>query len=164
MPSWRLPATITSSPRARRIVTRCRPTNPFPPVTTTRAIRPRPSHECERPQALEVGAHHHLDEILETCLRLPAKDASRLRRVADEMIDFRRAVKMRIDHDMVLPAEADDVKRQLTEVAYFVRTPGRDHEVVRRLLLQHQPHRAHVVAGETPIARRFEVAQMQFVE
>src|SRR6202162_4705761 len=42
--------------------------------------------------------------------------------------------------------------------------PGCDHVIVRSFLLQHQPHRLHVVACEAPIARRLEVAQVQLVE
>ena len=34
-----------------------------------------------------------------------------------------------------------------------------DDEVVGVVLLQHQPHRAHVVAGKAPIAARVEVAE-----
>src|ERR1700686_2737391 len=161
MPSWRLPATITSSPRSRRIVTRCRPTNPFPPVTTTRAIRPPPSHECERPQAIEVGAYHHLDEFLEARLRLPTEHTPDLRRVADQMVDLCRPVEVWVDDDVVFPNEVDGVEGQFAEISHLVRSARRDHVVVRRFLLQHQPHCAHVVACETPIARRFEVSQVQ---
>ena len=60
---------------------RCAPTNPRAPVTRTRTSARR-----ERPQALEVGAHHQLDELLERDLGLPAEHAPRLgrdRRPAD---------------------------------------------------------------------------------
>ena len=45
-----------------------------------------------------------------------------------------------------------------------MRLAGRDHVVDRRVvLLQHQPHRAHVVAGEAPVALRVEVAEAELV-
>ena len=47
----------------------------------------------------------------------------------------------------------------LAGAADGVRLAGRDHVVVRLVLLQHQPHRAHVVAGEAPVALRVEVAE-----
>ena len=42
-------------------------------------------------------------------------------------------------------------------------SPGRDHVVVRLVLLEHQPHRAHVVAGVAPVAPRVEVAEHELV-
>ena len=36
---------------------------------------------------------------------------------------------------------------------------GGDDVVVRLVLLEHQPHRAHVVAGEAPVALRVEIAE-----
>jgi hypothetical protein len=36
---------------------------------------------------------------------------------------------------------------------------GADDVIVRLVLLQHQPHGADVIAGETPIALRLQVAQ-----
>ena len=40
---------------------------------------------------------------------------------------------------------------------------GRDDKVVGLVLLQHHPHRAHVVAGEAPVALRVEIAEMERV-
>ena len=45
----------------------------------------------ERGQALEVGPHHPLDQLLERHLRLPAQHPPGLGRVADQQVDFGRA-------------------------------------------------------------------------
>ena len=38
---------------------------------------------------------------------------------------------------------------------------GRDHEVVGLILLEHEPHRADVIAGEAPIPFGFEIPHRQ---
>src|SRR5581483_5184413 len=55
--------------------------------------------------------------------------------------------------------ESDVAEGRLDEVADTVRDAARDDVVVRLLLLQHQPHRADVVAGVAPVAARLEVAE-----
>ena len=39
-----------------------------------------------------------------------------------------------------------------------MRYPGSHHEIARRWLLEHAPHRVDVVAGESPVTLRLEVA------
>ena len=48
--------------------------------------------------------------------------------------------------------EADVAERGVDQIADRVAHAGRDDVVVRLVLLQHQPHRADVVAGEAPVA------------
>ena len=60
-----------------------------------------------------------------------------------------------------LGVEADVPERQLHELADAVRLAGGDHEVVRLVLLEHQPHRLDVVPGVAPVALRVEVAERQ---
>ena len=43
-------------------------------------------------------------------------------------------------------------KAMSTQLAHAVRLAGRDHVVVRLVLLEHQPHRLDVVPGEAPVA------------
>ena len=52
-------------------------------------------------------------------------------------------------------------ERALHELLDRMRDPGRDHVVARLVLLQHQPHRAHVVGRVAPVAARGEVAEPQ---
>ena len=47
------------------------------------------------------------------------------------------------------------------EVAHRVLLAAGDDEVLRRVLLQHQPLGAHVVAGMTPVAQRIHVADVE---
>ncbi len=84
-------------------------------------------------------------------------------RIADEQIDLGRPVETRIDHHMRFVIQADRREGQPHEIAHVMRAPGRDHEVVGSIVLQHQPHRANVIAGKTPITLRIEVAQPQLV-
>jgi hypothetical protein len=42
-------------------------------------------------------------------------------------------------------------------------SPGGDDEIVGVVLLEHQPHRLDVVAGEAPVALGIEVAEEQLV-
>src|SRR6185503_8426341 len=41
--------------------------------------------------------------------------------------------------------------------------PGRNHIVVRGILLQHAPHGFHVIAGKSPVALGIEIAEPQLV-
>ena len=60
-----------------------------------------------------------------------------------------------------LPAQphADLSERQLDELAHAVLLAGGDHVVVGLVLLHHQVHGPHVVAGVAPVAQRIEVAE-----
>ena len=49
------------------------------------------------------------------------------------------------------------------ELADAVRLAGGDDVVVGLLLLEHQPHRLDVVAGEAPVALGVEVAEEQLL-
>ncbi len=48
---------------------------------------------------------------------------------------------------------------QLHQFLHRVTHAGGHDEVVGRVLLQHQPHRAHVVAGKSPVAMRVQIAE-----
>ena len=59
-----------------------------------------------------------------------------------------------------MPASANAA---LDELADRVGLAGGDDVVVGLVLLQHQPHRLHVVAGVAPVALGVEVAQHEVV-
>ena len=64
---------------------------------------------------------------------------------------------------MVLPAQPGVGECELAELADAVRLAGGDDVVIGLLLLQHEVHGAHVVAGESPVALGVEVAQRQLL-
>ena len=122
-----------------------------------------PSPVAQR-RARHVGVHHHLDELGEADFGLPAELGAGLRRVADEQIDLGRAEELVVDDDVVLVVRARRCANATShELAHRVRLAGGDDVVVGLVLLQHQPHRPHVVAGEAPVALRVEVAEAQLL-
>ena len=103
---------------------------------------------------------------------------ARLAGIALQQIDLGRPEIARVDPhqlgpgagaeaDLVEPAAApDDLalgagERQLDQLAHAVRLAGRQHVVVRRVLLQDPPHALDVVAGMAPVAPGIEVAEVQ---
>ena len=108
-----------------------------------------------------VGVDHHHDEPLEVDLRIPAQDLSRLGRVADQEIDLGRAHERRVDTTYA-SVEAHVVEGDLDETLHRVGLARGDDVVVRLVLLEHEPHRLDVVAGEAPVALRVEVAEREF--
>jgi hypothetical protein len=79
------------------------------------------------------------------------------------MVDFRRAQQRRIGTHVASPVETDVAERDLHELADGMTDASGDDVVIRLVLLQHQPHRAHVVAGIAPVALRVEIAERQMI-
>ena len=105
-----------------------------------------------------------VDELLEAYFGFPFQDALRFRRVADQPVDFGRAHEARIDHDVRLErSQPRDLEGDPHEVAHAMRPARRDHVIVGLVLLEHQPHRAHVVAGKAPIAMGVEISEAQLL-
>src|SRR6266850_5163711 len=163
---------VTSKPAFANSTASGRPTYPRPmmPIFAWRfrilsfrsnvsPILPGDAGARRRREPLESGVHHHGDELFECDRRRPAEDARGLAGVADQMIDLRRTEERRIDPDVPLPVEAGMTERRLDQFTHRVGDAGRDHVVVGVLLLKHQPHRAHVVAGKAPVAARVEIAE-----
>src|SRR6187455_2059543 len=137
---------------------RRRPAPPQRPARRTPASRFNRSPFAA--QAFEVRVDEQAYEPLEAERRLPAQPRARLRGIADQVVELGGATDERlVDVDVLLPVEPDVPERELDELADTVRNAGRDHVVVRLLLLEHQPHRAHVVACIAPVAAGLEVAQ-----
>src|SRR5438034_1177290 len=82
--------------------------------------------------------------------RMPAEAAMRLRRITDEPNGIRRANQGRIHRDVSLVVEPGAIEGDPAHVPDGVREAGGDDVVGRRIMLQHQPHRPDVVAGEPP--------------
>ena len=107
-----------------------------------------------------IGVDEQPDEVLEGQSRLPAEPRSCLRRLSHQVVEFRAATdEARISAHVVAPVEAHVGERHLGELSHAVRLARRDHEVVGAGLLQHQPHRLHVVARVAPVSASVEVAE-----
>ena len=64
---------------------------------------------------------------------------------------------------MVFPIEAHTAKGDFAQSAHRVCLPHAHDIVIRVVLLQHQPHGLHIVAGIAPVAAGIEVPQVQFL-
>src|SRR5439155_8300741 len=62
---------------------------------------------------------------------------------------------------MLLPVEPRMRESDLDQLAHRMADAGGDDEILRPVLLEHEPHRADVVAGEAPVAVRVEVADRE---
>ncbi|TQD77653.1 hypothetical protein C1H46_036814 [Malus baccata] len=108
-----------------------------------------------------IFVHHHLHQLLKPDFRLPTQHLLRLARIPFQIIHLRRPQVPLVDHHVVSPVQSHVPKRHLQELLHRVRLLRRHHVVVRLLLLQHHPHRLHVVAGKTPVPRRLQIPQKQ---
>ena len=129
---------------------------------------------------LQIGLGHHSHQGIETDLALPAQLLVGLAGITDEDVHLGRAVKGRVDADDDLPALAVDALALfvftlpfqieagvsgglLDKGAHRPGLAGGDDVIIGLLLLQHQPHGAHIVPGETPIPLGVQVAQLQHI-
>ena len=124
---------------------------------------------------------HARDEFLERrLLRIPAQLRLGLGGVAPEVHDVGRTVEVGrdLDHDAPrrlvdallvearppeLDLDAGVAEGELREFAHAVLHARRDHEVVRRLVLEDEPHARHIVLRVAPVAQGVEVAQKQLL-
>ena len=101
-----------------------------------------------------------LDEPMKPRLRGPAECAARLAGVSPISKSTSAGRTWAASTTtLVPPVEPSPGERDLAQLAHAVRLAGRDHVVVGLVLLEHQPHRLDVVAGEAPVALGVEVAQ-----
>src|SRR4030095_5197514 len=75
--------------------------------------------------------------------------------------DLSRAQQGRVQLHVLLPLEAGVSERDLDQLPNRVALSGGDDVGVRLFLLEHEPHRADVIAGEAPVAVSVEVAERQ---
>src|SRR5262245_21052029 len=150
-PRWRS-ASITNEPR-----------KPAPPVTTTRLSTQESVMSALSGVAVpgQIGVDHQSDELGEPHLERPAELLPGLGRVAEEEVDLRRTVQGRIGGDVLAPVEARVGERELHQLLDRVGLSRGHHVVVRLFLLEHEPHRLHVIAGVAPVAPCLEVAEPQ---
>src|SRR5439155_6051829 len=102
--------------------------------------------------------------LLATSLPRPAEAVVRLRRVADQPVKLGcPALKRGIHAHVVVPVEPYVTEGALDELTDRVVFTGCDDVVPGLVLLQHQPHRAHVVTRIAPVTARVEIAQHELV-
>src|SRR5579884_649057 len=122
--------------------------------------------------------NHYLDQLVERGSRLPAELVLCLLRIADQGVDFGRAVKLRIDlhqhaprlaidADLVLglalPLNVETQRRSglADEFADRYGPAGRQNIIVGARLLQHGPDAGHIIAGKSPVAAGVQIAELQ---
>src|SRR5215217_354219 len=129
------------------------PLKPVWPVSQTRlpSQKARSGIVSAREQP-HVGVDHQPDQLLEVGARLPPEHALGLGRVADEQVDLGGTLERIVDLHVRLPVQAGVVERDLDAAPHGVRRARRDHEVLRNVLLEHQPHRLDVVLRIAPVA------------
>src|SRR5262249_18018887 len=110
-------------------------------------------------QGGNIGIYHESRQLLKADFRPPAQLALRLGGPCKKHIDFRWSVKLGVDDHIAAPIEMHALESDLDELLNAVRLAGTDHIVVWLLLLEHEPHRPHIIAGKPPVALGLKVAQ-----
>src|SRR5215217_2448126 len=149
-------AAVTSCPVSTSRCTRHCPTNPSAPVTSTLIREPTSSSPA---QPLEVGIDHHRDQLGKAHFRTPPQLAFGLGRIGLQHVHLSRTHVARIAGHVLPPVEPHMAERSLHQVPHAVSLAGSDHVVLGSGLLQHPPHRVHVIPGKAPIAASVEVAE-----
>ena len=62
-----------------------------------------------------------------------------------------------------MPVEVEHGEDEIEELAHGMHLAGRDHVIVGAVDLQHQPHRLHEIARESPIALCLQVPEVELV-
>src|SRR5262249_19380961 len=155
------------------------PRNPAPPVTQIR-LSTRDANLCCSPpisvevttfvvsyhplslRELQIVLNHDLDQFLKANLRLPAEFLTSFSRVAKQQIYFGWPVVAFINVHALLPVDVEQPKRLIEKIADRMRLAGCDDVVVGLVCLHHQIHRLHEVPSVTPVAPRFEIAEIKF--
>src|SRR4051812_17323056 len=75
------------------------------------------------------------------------------------MIDFGRPAQLRVDSHVLLPLQSCMLECNFDEVPDGVTFARGNDEVLRSALLEHQPHRAHVIGGKAPVATCIEIPE-----
>src|SRR5713101_9056930 len=77
------------------------------------------------------------------------------------MVYFGWAKKPGIYYNVSLPVEVYAGKGLLNKLFNGMGLPRAHHIVSGLLLLEHQPHRLHIIAGKAPVPLGIQIAQMQ---
>src|SRR5919112_2613963 len=107
-------AAVTSCPSVTSRSSRCRPTKPSAPVTSTLIGK---GTSARTAQAHQVGVHHHADQLVEAHLWFPAQLPPRLGGIGLEQVHLSRADEFRIGLNVLLPVESHVSKGGLDQLA-----------------------------------------------
>ena len=110
-----------------------------------------------------IGLRHHFCKCFKGYVGLPSKRFAGVRRIAQEQIDFGGAEISRVDFHVLLPVEVEQAEYFVQEFADAVGFAGGDDEILRFVLLEHQPHGFDIIAGEAPVALGVEIAEVEFL-
>ncbi|KQO67479.1 hypothetical protein ASF18_12680 [Methylobacterium sp. Leaf89] len=94
---------------------------------------------------------------------MPAECRLRLGRISEQHFDFRRTEKLFVDYQMIRAREADVPECNLTHFTDCHSATGRDYIIIRRVLLQHHPHRTDVIFCMPPVTLRIDIAETKFL-
>jgi hypothetical protein len=116
-----------------------------------------------RAQGCLFGLHRLGDDLLEGYFRLPIQQTFGFGGIAHQMARISRPEKFGIATDVLLPTQARDLRGNFHNFLHAVKPPGGKGKILGGVVLQRQPHSAHVITGVPPIALRARVAQHKFL-
>src|SRR5215470_5738735 len=95
---------------------------------------------------------------------MPTKPLAGLGCISDQLINFSRSEEALVNLHIGLPVVDAYVREgRSNEVTNTMRRTGGNHVILRRILLEHEPHGLNVVSCKAPIAFRIQVAQYQLI-
>src|SRR5688572_20231347 len=77
------------------------------------------------------------------------------------MVDFGGAQKGGVYADMFLPVETRVAESSFHELPNRVGNASSNYIIVRRVLLEHEPHGSHIIPGKTPVTTCIKVAKAE---
>jgi hypothetical protein len=114
-------------------------------------------------EQFHIRINHQFREVHKLRFRFPAQFLFGFAVVANQEINFGRPVISRIDFDMLFPIKTGMLECNIEKLADGVRFIGRDHIIVRLILLQHHPHGLDIFLRVTPVTLGVQVAEVQLI-
>src|SRR3984957_15669792 len=114
-----------------------------------------------QPQRFDVGIHHDGHQVMEFNARFPTQRSAAFCSVGDQSIDFQRTKVTVGNFHMLLPLQSGVGESPFHKFLYRVRFSSADNKIIRGVLLHNLPHSFHVFGCITPVAARFEIAEIQ---
>ena len=100
----------------------------------------------------EVGFDHKVDQLLKAGARLPAQNRSDLTDIGLRAMAVLGPVEAGVEAYMGLPVEVGIIKRGGHKRLDRIHLTAADDKIISLGLLQHQPHRFHIIGRVTPVA------------
>src|SRR4051794_15169705 len=112
-------------------------------------------------QPRDVVVDHRADQLLEADLRLPAEDATGLRRIAHERHGLDAPRELRVDAHAAFRIDARLHEGDVHQLAHRPPHAAGQHVVLRLVVAQRHHGAAHQVGGRGPVAPRIQVAERE---